>query len=127
MANSSSTRRSRCSSAASRSSTVIGNPLRIQQSLHGAMRTEHRLGPIGFIAHGDDLLVAADDVYGTTAQPCQSLAGYIGGLGDDDAGCVEVQADTLHRGCARHAEHQVQDVDAVLPELQPESLTENPA
>src|ERR1700734_3635575 len=97
MANSSSTRRSRCSSAASRSSTVIGNPLRIQQSLHGAMRTEHRLGPIGFIAHGDDLLVAADDVYGTTAQPCQSLAGYTAGFDGNDAGCAEIEAAPLPR------------------------------
>src|SRR5271163_3539284 len=119
MASSSSTRRSRCSSAASRSSTIIGIPLRVQQPLHGAMCAENRLGPIGIVAHGDDLLVAADDVYGTTAQPLQSLAGHTGGLGDDEAGCVEIQADPVHRGCARHAQYQVQHVDAVPPELQP--------
>src|SRR5271156_4867503 len=126
MASSSSTRRSRCSSAASRSSTVIGIPLRVQQSLHRAMRTEHRLGPIGIVAHGPHLLVAADDVYGTAAQPFQSLAGHTGGLSDDDAGGVEIQADPLHRRGARHAQHQVQHVDAVLPEFQPEPFAENP-
>src|SRR5258708_36633219 len=103
MASSSSTRRSRCSSAASRSSTVIGIPLRVQQSLHGAMRTEHRLGPIQIVAHGDDLLVAADDVYGTAAKPFQSLAGHTGGPGDDQAPRTATQATPLHRWTARHA------------------------
>ena len=41
-------------------------------------------------------------------------------------GRIEVQADPFHRRCPGHAEDQLQHVDAVLAQLQPQTLGEDP-
>jgi hypothetical protein len=87
---------------------------------------ENGRGPIGIVAGRHNPLVTADDVDRTPAQPFQTLASDVSRRRHDDAGGVEIQADALHGGCARHPQHQFEHVDAVVPEFQPQPLGEDP-
>lgn len=73
-------------------------------------------------AHLHHLLVARDDVDRSVGKVRQSLAGDVGRLGHDQARDGEVEPGPLHRGSAGDAEHELEDVDAVVLALLDEAV-----